>query len=36
MHSVLVMTGITTSAMLEAATDRPSYVLESVRDIASL
>ncbi|MBD7984501.1 HAD-IIA family hydrolase [Sporosarcina sp. Sa2YVA2] len=35
-HSVLVMTGITTDAMLETATDRPSFVLESVRDIASL
>ncbi|QTD40836.1 HAD-IIA family hydrolase [Sporosarcina sp. Te-1] len=35
-HSVLVMTGITTSDMLEVASDRPSFVLESVRDIASL
>ncbi|MBB4823263.1 arabinose operon protein AraL [Sporosarcina luteola] len=35
-QSVLVMTGITTSAMLEVASDRPSFVLESVRDIASL
>lgn len=35
-HSVLVMTGITTSAMLEAATDRPKFVLDSVKEIASL
>ncbi|MCG7344108.1 HAD-IIA family hydrolase [Sporosarcina sp. ACRSL] len=35
-HSVLVMTGITTSAMLETATDRPEFILESVKDIATL
>lgn len=35
-HSVLVMTGITTTAILETATDRPAFVLDSVKDIASL
>lgn len=35
-HSVLVMTGITTNDMLETASDQPDFVLESVKDILTL
>ena len=36
MHSVLVMTGITTLNMLENPIHKPEYILESVRDILTL
>lgn len=35
-HSVLVMSGITNEEMLKSSVHRPEYVLESVKDIATL
>lgn len=36
MHSVLVMTGITTADMLSTSADRPDFVLNSIQEISSL
>lgn len=36
MNSVLVMTGITNSTMLQSAIDHPKYILSSVKDIDTL